>query len=46
MSVINLSEISILPLTKDDIEEVVKIEAEAYGKHHPVNLSDMREHGI
>ena len=34
MSVINLSEISILPLTKDDIDAVVEIEEEAYGKHH------------
>ena len=34
MSVINLSDITILPMTKDDVEDVVKIEEEAYGKHH------------
>jgi ribosomal-protein-alanine N-acetyltransferase len=34
MSVINLSEITISPMTKDDVEAVVEIEAEAYGKHH------------
>jgi len=34
MSVIKLSEITISPMTKDDVDDVVKIEAEAYGKHH------------
>ena len=34
MSVIDLSEISIVPLKKEDIDAVVEIEAEAYGKHH------------
>ncbi len=34
MSLINLSDITILPMTKDDVEAVVEIEAEAYGKHH------------
>lgn len=34
MSLINLADITILPMTKDDIEDVVKIESEAYGKHH------------
>jgi len=34
MSVINLSDITISPMTKDDVEAVVKIEEEAYGKHH------------
>lgn len=34
MSVIKLSEISISPMTKEDVEAVVQIEAEAYGKHH------------
>ena len=34
MSVINLADITILPMTKDDIEAVVQIESEAYGKHH------------
>ena len=34
MSVVKLSEINIVPMTKDDVEAVVEIEAEAYGKHH------------
>jgi ribosomal-protein-alanine N-acetyltransferase len=34
MPVINLTDITISPMTKDDIEAVVKIEEEAYGKHH------------
>ena len=35
MSIVNkLSEITIVPMTKDDVEAVVQIEAEAYGKHH------------
>ena len=34
MSVINLSDVKISPMTKDDVESVVEIEAEAYGKHH------------
>ena len=34
MSVVKLSDITISPMTKDDVEAVVQIEAEAYGKHH------------
>jgi len=34
MPVINLSDITISPMTRDDIEDITKIEAEAYGKHH------------
>jgi len=34
MPVISLSDITISPMTKDDIENVTIIEAEAYGKHH------------
>ena len=34
MSLIKLSDISIMPMTSDDVEAVVKIEEEAYGKHH------------
>lgn len=34
MSIIKLSEISISPMSKEDVEAVVQIEAEAYGKHH------------
>ena len=34
MSVAKLSEIYISKLTKEDIDDVVKIEANAYGKHH------------
>ena len=34
MSVVKLSEISISPMQKEDVEAVVQIEAEAYGKHH------------
>ena len=34
MSVIGLAEITILPMIKEDIEAVVKIEEDAYGKHH------------
>ena len=34
MSVASLSEIIITQMTKDDIEDVVQIEAEAYGEHH------------
>lgn len=29
-----ISDIKILPMTKDDIDDVVAIESEAYGKHH------------
>ena len=29
-----ISDIKISPMTKEDIEAVVEIEAEAYGKHH------------
>ena len=43
MSVVNLSEISILPMTKDDIEAVVQIEEEAYGKHHWAKTSFYEE---
>lgn len=34
MSITNLSEIVISQMTVDDIDNVVEIEAEAYGKHH------------
>lgn len=34
MSITKISEIFITPLTKDDIDAVVQIEEEAYGKHH------------
>lgn len=34
MSLISLADITISPMTKDDIEDVVLIESEAYGKHH------------
>ena len=34
MSIVNLSEIFISKMTKDDIDDVVAIEEEAYGKHH------------
>ena len=34
MSITKLSEIFITKMTKDDIDEVSTIEAEAYGKHH------------
>ena len=34
MSIVKLSEIIISPMSKDDVEAVVEIEAEAYGKHH------------
>ena len=34
MSVISLNDITISPMTKDDVEAVVQIEQEAYGKHH------------
>ncbi len=34
MSVVSLADVTILPMTKEDIEDVVKIESEAYGKHH------------
>ena len=34
MSIISLTDITISQMTKDDIEEVVLIESEAYGKHH------------
>ena len=34
MSITKLSEIFITKMTKDDIDEVSAIEAEAYGKHH------------
>ena len=34
MSLVNLFQISITQMTADDIEDVVKIEADAYGEHH------------
>ena len=34
MSIVKLSEIKIVPMKKEDIEDVVQIESEAYGKHH------------
>ena len=34
MSVVKISEIFISQMTADDIEKVIEIEAEAYGKHH------------
>ncbi len=34
MSVISLENVEILPMTQDDVEAVVQIEEEAYGKHH------------
>ena len=34
MSVANISQIFISNMTKEDIEHVVQIEAEAYGEHH------------
>ena len=34
MSVVDVFSIYITPMTKDDIEDVVNIEAEAYGEHH------------
>lgn len=34
MSVVNLSDITISAMTRDDVEAVVEIESEAYGKHH------------
>lgn len=34
MSITKISEIYITYMTKDDVEDVVNIEAEAYGKHH------------
>lgn len=34
MSLVKISEIHISRMTKDDIENVVKIEEQAYGKHH------------
>ena len=34
MSLVKLSEITILPMTKEDVEDVIEIESEAYGKHH------------
>ena len=34
MSLVKLSDITISQMTKDDIEDVTKIEEEAYGKHH------------
>ena len=34
MSIVKLSEINIMPMLKDDVEDVVQIESEAYGKHH------------
>ena len=34
MSLINLADIKIRQMTADDIEDVVLIEAEAYGEHH------------
>ena len=34
MPLVSLSDIIISPMTQDDIEDITKIEAEAYGKHH------------
>ena len=34
MSITNITKISISKMTTDDIENVIQIEAEAYGKHH------------
>ena len=34
MSITEISEIYITYMTKDDVENVINIEAEAYGKHH------------
>ena len=34
MSITKISEIYITPMSKEDIEDVVKIEEEAYGQHH------------
>jgi len=34
MSIAKLSKIVICPMTADDIEQVVEIEAQAYGEHH------------
>ena len=34
MSVVKLTEVTISPMSKEDVEDVVQIEAEAYGKHH------------
>ena len=34
MSLVNLTDIKIRQMTADDIEDVVAIEAEAYGEHH------------
>ena len=34
MPIVKLKEIYITPMTKDDVEAVVAIEEEAYGKHH------------
>ena len=34
MPIMKISEINIEKMTKDDVETVVKIEEEAYGKHH------------
>ena len=34
MSITNIAQIYISKMTKDDIEQVVQIEAEAYGEHH------------
>ena len=34
MSVVNLSEIFISQMSADDINDVIEIEAEAYGEHH------------
>ena len=34
MSITKLSEITITKMEKDDVDAVVAIEAEAYGKHH------------
>ena len=34
MPLMKISEIKIEPMTQDDVEAVVKIEEEAYGKHH------------
>ena len=42
MSVASLSEIIISQMTKDDIEDVVQIEAEAYGEHHWSKSSFMK----
>ena len=34
MSIVNVSQIFITKMTSEDIEQVIQIEAEAYGEHH------------